>query len=479
MTTRRNFMSHSATLAAIAAAAGLTTPNLANAQQAKAPSGSSQQTGWQQDQDGAMTKNVERVAYHSFDKGGVGYQMAMQEVDGRIYLYCAHWWKNGISIFDVTDPAKFKFIKYVPEPSGNNGFAMVKLQIADGIGITHMQPRAIDLFFGPQPKDVKFDEGLLIWDFKDPENPKVLSHWHTGSVAGTHRNFYNGGRYIHLASAHPDYLGDIYRILDIQNPSKPVEVGQWAHPDQGPPDPNHHGMPPYFNHMPYIEGDRAYLAYAGVGMVILDISDITKPKYLGALKTDSLFGGGAGGASVHTCLPLSGSKPLALVTTEGERPFVLSPDRLKDAVHPMNMIGIAHIGDPTKPALLSICPIPTPPPGSEWGDDYVTLDGLNYPFGPHNIHQPGGLSILEDRSDRVYSTYFQGGLRVYDVSNEYAPKEIAAYCPAAPKDWNWERHGGGFPGPLTTCAEDLIVDRRGYIYMTNSQGGLYILKVTV
>ena len=55
---------------------------------------------------------------------------------------------------------------------------------------------------------------------------------------------------------------------------------------------------------------------------------------------------------------------------------------------------------------------------------------------------------------------------------------VAAYCPLDPKRFNWEK-SGGFPGPLTMCAEDILVDRRGYIYMTNSQDGLHVLRVTV
>ena len=124
-----------------------------------------------------------------------------------------------------------------------------------------------------------------------------------------------------------------------------------------------------------------------------------------------------------------------------------------------------------------MCPKPTPPPGSIWGEDYSTLDGTRYPFGNHNVHQPQHQGVLDQRSDRIYCSYFQAGLRVFDISDAYAPVEIAAYSPPDPTEWNWQRHGG-FPGPLTTCAEDIIVDRRGVIYLTNSQAGLHIMRVT-
>ena len=94
----------------------------------------------------------------------------------------------------------------------------------------------------------------------------------------------------------------------------------------------------------------------------------------------------------------------------------------------MNIVGIASLADPTDPVLVSVCPKPTPPPGSIWGEDYSTLDGTRYPFGNHNVHQPQNQAVLDQRSDRIYCSYFQAGLRVFDISDAYAPVEIAAYA---------------------------------------------------
>ena len=235
--------------------------------------------------------------------------------------------------------------------------------------------------------------------------------------------------------------------------------------------------------MPYIEGERAYLAYWGVGMIILDISDVTQPKHIGTLRTHPPVGGGSGGASVHTIVPYTG-RQLAVISTEGERPFSLDPNStqgivgLKGKQQPMNMIGIASIQDPANPVLISMTPKPVPPPGSVWGTDYSTLAGVHYPFGNHNLHQPSKLAVLDQGSSRIYCAYFTAGFRCFDISEPYSPKEIAAYCPADPQAFNWQKYGG-FKGPLTMCAEDIIVDRRGFVYMTNSQDGLHILKVTV
>jgi hypothetical protein len=445
------------------------------------PRGAATGDGWARDPIGGMSRNVEFLAYHNLGgKKHAGYQMALQQAGGRIYLYCAHWAINGISVLDVTDPKFPKLLRFVPEPSGNQGIAMVKLQVRDGLGITNMQMRKFDQFFGPQPAGTKFEEGLLIWDFKDPTNPRVISRWHTETPFGTHRNFYSGGRYAHLAAGAPGYKGFIYRILDLKDPSKPTVVGEWAHPEQptSMDDPRHIEL-----HMPYIEGNRAYLAYWGIGMVTLDISDVSRPRHISTLRTHPPFGGGSGGASVHTIVPYP-TRKLAVISTEGERPFSLDPKSadglvgLKGKQQPLNMVGVASIADEADPVLISICPKPTPPPGSVWGTDYSTLNGAHYPFGNHNVHQPESNALLEQRADRLYCSYFTAGLRVFDTTDAYAPREIAAYCPPDPKEFNWQKYGG-FPGPLTMCAEDIIVDRRGVIYMTNSQDGLHVLRLTV
>lgn len=478
---RRSFLAGSLTASATAAVAAGSFPAIANAQAKPARTSAPASVGngeWKKDRFGGMAKNVELLAFH--DLGGkerAGYQMAMQEVNGRFYLYCAHWAVAGMSVLDVTDPSKPHLIKFVPEPSGKKGISSVKIQVADGIGITNMQTRKFEQFFGPQPEGTEYDEGVLIWDMKDPENPHVITRWNTGTNWGTHRNFYNGGRYVHLAAGAEGYTGFIYRILDIQDPANPKVVGQWAHPDQGVGADKHVEL-----HMPYIEGDRAYLAYWGLGMVILDISDVSNPKHISTLRTHPPIGGGSGGASVHAIVPYT-KRQLAVISTEGERPFSLDPNStesvvgLKGKQQPMNMVGIASIQDPGDPVLISMLPRPSPPPGSVWGTDYSTLDGTHYPFGNHNVHQPSQLKVLDQGDSRIYCSYFSAGFRCFDFSEPYSPREIAAYCPPDPKDFSWQKYGG-FKGPLTMCAEDIIVDRRGVIYMTNSQDGLHILKVT-
>ena len=83
---------------------------------------------------------------------------------------------------------------------------------------------------------------------------------------------------------------------------------------------------------------------------------------------------------------------------------------------------------------------------------------------------------MEDRNDRIYCCYFHAGMRIYDISNPFIPKEIAYFIPPIPDQWLFPNQ---YPGPRLGTAEDVVVDDRGYIYMDTFHDGLYILKCTV
>jgi hypothetical protein len=93
-------------------------------------------------------------------------------------------------------------------------------------------------------------------------------------------------------------------------------------------------------------------------------------------------------------------------------------------------------------------------------------------FGPHNQHHPNHQACLEDRDDLAYLTYFNAGLRVYDIRDARAPKEIAYFIPPDPKE-----RIGTKPTQLVAQAEDVLVDRRGYIYISEKNSGIFILKL--
>src|SRR2546428_14156673 len=59
-----------------------------------------------------------------------------------------------------------------------------------------------------------FAEGFFIFDVSEPTKPRRIGHFQTGST-GTHRNFYDGGNFVHAAAGAPGMAGEKYKILSI------------------------------------------------------------------------------------------------------------------------------------------------------------------------------------------------------------------------------------------------------------------------
>ncbi len=108
----------------------------------------------------------------------------------------AHLWHRGWSILDVTDPSSPELVKFIPGPQNT---WTIQIQVAEGKMITALE-RIAPGWGGDDNRG--YSEGFLIWDVSNPIDPRLLGHFHTGST-GTHRNFYDGGQFVHAAAAAP------------------------------------------------------------------------------------------------------------------------------------------------------------------------------------------------------------------------------------------------------------------------------------
>lgn len=395
----------------------------------------------------SWSHRVRVAGYHDLDERPA-FKLAMQEVGGRLYLYAGHLWHRGWSVLDVTDPGAPRLLRFIDGPANT---WTIQVQVAASRMITALEHIAPG--WGGAPDDPS-DEGMLVWDVSDPEMPRRLGHFKTGG-GGTHRNFYDGGRYVHLAAGMPGYVGNIYVIVDIADPSAPKEIARWWLPGQwreggetgGPEATSLHGGP-------YVEGDRAYLPYGGAGLVILDVSEITRPRLVSRLPFSPPF---QSFIAAHTAVPLPGRK-LVSVNSEAIR---------EDCDEPLGFAGLVDVGNERAPRLRSLFPLPAAPPGAPFRN-FCERGGR---FGPHNQHQPQHQAVLLDRDDLVFLTYFNAGLRVVDISDARQPREVGWFVPPDPIV-----RRGVLPTKLVAQSEDVLVDRRGYIYLTDKNHGLYVLN---
>lgn len=468
---------------------------------------------------GAITKQVQAIGYTDLD-GKPAFKMSIREHRGRWYLYTAHFWHRGWSVVDVTDPRKPHVVKFVAGPQ--NTFTG-QIELSGDTMITSLE-KILPGFGGADDKP--FDEGVVIWNISDPVNPKRLGQFRTGG-SGTHRNFYSGGRYMHLAAGMPGYEGNIYVIVDISDPANPREVGRWhvkgqhtaggekfassadsdstgfyikrefdANDSFVASSGNFQGLNGYIflpatsgyqslssalnlqntvssrqtkthDHSicgtdadvslhgpPYVIGNRAYLPYGSAGMIILDISDISKPRQIGRLDFSPPFHSRFG---VHGVLPLP-EKNIAFANSED----------VSYGKGPLHHASIIDISNPAQPFLLSLFPQPSPPPENSSGD-FFDKGGWS---GPHNFNHLQHNSAVEKQGDLFYFAHFNAGLRIYNIANRRKPVEVGFFMPPNPVT----RYGPMPQGKLALQTEDVLVDRRGFIYITDKNQGLWILK---
>ena len=401
---------------------------------------------------GHTAENVELVAYHDLD-GRPCFKLALQVVEDRWFLYATRFWESGTTIVEVTDPSSPRVVGEIPGPDDPN-VATWQVQVADGLlvhGVSHRPPP-----WGGDPSAAS-DEGIHLWDVSDPENPRSLSTFRYGA-AGTHRNLYTGGRYLHATPALPGMEGFAYSILDVEDPTAPREVGRWFLPEQfvaggasSPRRPSHHGPA-------WPVGDRAYLAYGGGGLVTLDISDPADPRLVSRLDFGAAF---SSHIALHTVVPLP-ERGLAVVNTEAI---------VELTEEPYNFAGIVDISDETAPRLISLLPPPVPAPGAP----YPNFNKRGGRFGPHNQHHGHPeLPHLFHSDQLVYLTWFNAGLRVYDIADPFLPREVGWFLPDDPT----ERRGLLPRTALVTQSEDVLVDARGYAYLTDKNHGLHVVRFT-
>src|SRR5206468_2456456 len=111
----------------------------------------------------------------------------------------------------------------------------------------------------------------------------------------------------------------------------------------------------------------------------------------------------------HTPLPLPGRK-LAVIADEAN-----AQQCAKGTFHTF----VLDVRAPENPVPISTLPTPR-------DRDYCSLGT----FGPHNLHEnrPGSMQSEEV----IFATYNNAGVRIFDIKDQFAPKEIAYWVPPIP-----------------------------------------------
>lgn len=367
-------------------------------------------------------RNLKPIAHLDCPGGGQVW------VDGTV-LYVGHMSPpSGTTIVDVADPRHPRVLATLEMPQGWHSH---KVRVADGVMIVNHERLGKG---GPEG----FQGGIAIYDVARPGTPRLISKWTTAG-GGVHRYSFDG-RYAYISSTVAGYIGNIVMILDLADPAQPREAGRWWIPGQwqagGEDYPWADGPEPRCHH-PLRLGERLYVSYWHHGLFILDIADLARPRLVAHAETNAVFP-----HPTHTCLPYP--EPL-----KGRRVLVVADeDVAKRRPAAPSFAWLYDITDETRPIPISTVQVPG-------------LDRDGAPQPPMTgCHQP---------SERLAGpvipfAWFAQGLRLVDIADPFAPREVGHYLPAPPE------------GCARVSANDVTLDDRRLIYLVDRQRGVDILE---
>ncbi len=275
-------------------------------------------------------------------------------------------------------------------------------------------------------------EGTTIVDVSDPSKPRRLSTIEVPKGMHSHKVRAANGVMLVNREAQPadrpapGFQGGI-GIFDVSDPSRPREITFWRCGGAGV-------------HRFTFDGRYAYLSpeldgYVGNIVMILDIEDMSRPRLVSGLDWSPPFA-----CPTHTALPV----PFAL---HGRRVMVVSDeDVAKLEPSPPSFLWLVDITDEAGPVPFASFQV-------------AGVDGTPQP--PFTgCHQP----CEEVTGTEIPVAWFAHGLRIVDIADPHAPREVASFLPAVPE------------GEKRVCSNDVCVDERGLIYLIDRGRGLSILE---
>ena len=281
--------------------------------------------------------------------------------------------------------------------------------------------------------------GVVILDLANPAHPKVAATFDQELTGGVHNMFATNDHLFALSN------GDKYVIIDMKDIYKPTYAGEYDHPNSR-------------IHDVWVHNGIAYSSEWGTGVVAVDVGNgkyggtIEKPKLIATYPTTS--------GATHEIFPY--------VQKSTGKVYLFLGDEI------MSRQGRVWEGTNYMPDLFGDQPKRGGVPQTSAG--YTHIIDFTDPKNPVNIakyHQEEFGShdiIVED--DVMYQAYYDGGLRIVDVSGELVGnladqrREIAVYKPFDPQ---------GFTANASFVMN--AMPWKGHILFTDFNSGLWSAKL--
>jgi hypothetical protein len=299
-------------------------------------------------------------------------------VDGRDYCVTGTWGANGDAIFwDVTDPARIERIATVT----------VDARTVNDVKVSEDGRLCIISREGASNRK----NGIVAFDVSNPRKPERLTEYDDELTGGVHNIFIDKG-YAYALSA-----GRRYDILDIKNPRAPTRVGSYQIFEPGAS-----------IHDVWVENGIAYSSNWRYGLHLVDVGNGIKggspsnPVKIGNYAYPNGWN--------HAAFPWRSKDTGKFYVLAGDEAFPFGLFTKDHPTYPRGWIHIVDFTDMENPKEVARYEVPE--------------------AGTHNLWIEGNL---------LYVAYYNGGLRVVDLSGELMGdlyqqgREIAWFLPTHPK----------------------------------------------
>ena len=438
-------------------------------------------------------KGLRQVGWHDL-AARTAYQPTIKQQGGRWFLYVGHHGgrtvnplngqqeENGTSILDVTNIRKPKLLFHIPGDKGKEapgretgGAQMVR--VCGGGELPGADPAKFYMLrtFG--------ESGQQIWDVTVPAKPVLV--WRLDGLSSTHKNDWDCksgiALLVHTGMSDAWKIQRVTHVYDLSNPEKPRKIREISLPEHLRSATAKDG--PAALHGPILGRnglDRVFFGYGtnkDGAAVILDkrkmleggpdvSADSLKQMEIGRLTLPSFLG-------AHTAFPLYGLKPsrFAFDKFEQARNFmvVVNENNTTACGESRQMVYIADVTDEKHPmGVASYEP-------DERSGRFCERGGR---FGAHSSNESQAPAFY---GRLMFFSWFNAGVRMLDVRDPYAPKEVGYFIPARNRNTDYrcddEKQRRGCVRVIQI--NNVEVDERGYVYAVDrANSGLFILDVT-
>ena len=284
--------------------------------------------------------------------------------------------------------------------------------------------------------------GFELYDVSDPADPVAVG------------DPYETGYHIHNCFLADDLLYVVANseaenplvIFDVSDDDV-AEIGRWSLVEHEPEWQEVYWLARY-NHDVYVHDEIAYLAHWNAGTYLIDVSDPTEPEYVSRVMDIDLEESLALDDN-EAQMGLPGNDHYSAVDDTGDLLAVGREAWATGGDEPDGPGGIDlyDVSDPTEPGKLASINAPPADDASYYGEEWTTA---------HNF---------ELRDDRLYSSWYQGGVKIHDVSDPTEPEELA--------HWRDTDTAGFWTARVADPGETFVASSTPLIPGAETEGALY------